>query len=270
MNTCCGTHVRNLSQIQMIKFTAKETRKSTMTRVTFLAGSRLSRAVSEWSVRERQLNDSLHTQPSQHVTTTVRMAADIKAFSQQQRSLMKELAGFIARDLFASVGGSSENSAEQQQQPLRFIEYHREDADLGFLQTVASAILELETPPSTTPTTTTTTTTTITTATPTPSGKAKGKANKSNASAAPSTAADVSRLVLFLTCGSGSSEANLQFLIVGPRAFVQQHSAAVAATVGQKGGGRPGTYQGKFPAAAAGAAMALRQQVASLLNSFIH
>lgn len=101
MNTCCGTHVSNLSELQMIKFVGTEPKKG-MVRVSFLAGNRvfiwhplpnpprpalltflrarqLSRAVSAWSEREKKLNVTLQCAATEHVAAATRINNDVKA-----------------------------------------------------------------------------------------------------------------------------------------------------------------------------------------------
>src|SRR5688572_16290808 len=105
MNTCCGTHVKNLSQIQSIAFIARPEKRKTggaspITRVTFIAGNRILRSVHDWSERERQLTEILHTGGSDHVASASRMASESRSVQQKQRGLLRELAGFIAADLW--------------------------------------------------------------------------------------------------------------------------------------------------------------------------
>ncbi len=50
MNTCCGTHVSNLSELQMIKFVGTEPKKG-MVRVSFLAGNRVLLASAPQSTK---------------------------------------------------------------------------------------------------------------------------------------------------------------------------------------------------------------------------
>ena len=101
MNTCCGTHVSNLSELQMIKFVGTEPKKG-MVSVSFLAGNRvfiwhprpnpprptlltflrarqLSRAVSTWSEREKKLNITLQCAATEHVAAATRIINDVKA-----------------------------------------------------------------------------------------------------------------------------------------------------------------------------------------------
>jgi len=125
LNTCCGTHVENLSHIQMIKFVGKDKKKD-MTKVTFLAGGRLSGAVSNWSKREKIFNTIFQTNPNDHISAAKRIVGDLKAATSQNKSLLKELAEFIGKDLAQTSD--------------HFLELHRNDADMSFLMNVLQVV----------------------------------------------------------------------------------------------------------------------------------
>jgi misacylated tRNA(Ala) deacylase len=124
MNTCCGTHVRNLSELQMIKFVGTEPKKG-MVRVSFLAGDRLSRAVSAWTEREKKLNITLQCAAVEHVAAATRINNDVKSLMQQKRKLMKDLAVFIGQNAV--------------REGHKLVDVHRDDADMSFLQATAKA-----------------------------------------------------------------------------------------------------------------------------------
>ncbi|KAK2953101.1 putative DNA-directed RNA polymerase II subunit rpb2 [Blattamonas nauphoetae] len=66
-NTCCGTHVESLGQLQMIKITKIENAKANTLRLWFLCGNRLSTAFSQMHAREKELSSLLTTHPTDFV-----------------------------------------------------------------------------------------------------------------------------------------------------------------------------------------------------------
>src|SRR5262245_39991946 len=111
----------------MIKFIGTETKKGQV-RLSFLAGNRISAAVSTWVEREKKLNPILHSPPPEHVNSATRITAELKSMGQQHKRLEKSLSTFIAQLLVRSSSG--------------LIEFHRKDADMGFLMNVGKAIQE--------------------------------------------------------------------------------------------------------------------------------
>ena len=102
MNTCCGTHVKGLSQLQLIKFIGKEKKKG-VTRLTFLAGGRVTREVGKWVEREKKLNTILQAGPEEHPLAATRIVGDMKGLAQQNKSLLKELSVLIGKELAATT-----------------------------------------------------------------------------------------------------------------------------------------------------------------------
>jgi misacylated tRNA(Ala) deacylase len=182
MNTCCGTHVKNLSELQMIKFIGTETKKGQV-RLSFLAGNRVSSAVSTWVDREKKMNVILQATPTDHVKAATRIAGDLKNQSQQNKRLLKELSVFIGQSLARSGD--------------RLLQVHRDEADMGFLQNVCKTVQE----------------------------EGRGDAP------------------MFLSCGENSTGG--QFLLVGPKEWVEAVGKDVAAMLDGKGGGRGTSFQGK-------------------------
>lgn len=204
MNTCCGTHVKGLSQLQLIKFTGKEKKKG-ITRISFIAGGRVQREAATWVEKDKKLNTILQSNPEGHVAAATRIVGEVKSLAQQNKALLKELAGFLGKEL-AAVAISTND---------RLVELHREDADMAFLQAVAKIVTD--------------------------------EAKKED-------------LVLFLTCGGGGG-GEAQFLLIGPKEFVQHVGKEVAGLLEGKGGGRPGTFQGKC------ASLKKRKEVIEMLRA---
>lgn len=114
--------------------------------------AQLSRAVSTWVDREKKLNVILQCSPAEHITASTRIVHEVKSgFSllpciieaksmstvvQQKKKLMKDLAVLMAQSLVS--------------QGHKFIDVHRDDVDMSFLQTLAKAaqVIDTRTPSS--------------------------------------------------------------------------------------------------------------------------
>ena len=65
-NMCCGTHVSNLAQLQMVKLLSVEKGKKGKSLVNFLVGDRVRRYLESCHRREKQLTDILRGGPDDH------------------------------------------------------------------------------------------------------------------------------------------------------------------------------------------------------------
>ncbi|TDH64968.1 uncharacterized protein CCR75_006072 [Bremia lactucae] len=126
VNPCCGTHVQNLSQLGSLRLLNTEfTRKAS--RIWFVAGARVNREFSRMFKNEFAMTKLLSTAPEDHASRVERLLYFQKSATKELKNLQKELASFIARDLVARTGEG-------------VITYHRDDGDLGFLQTLHSSL----------------------------------------------------------------------------------------------------------------------------------
>jgi len=73
------------------------------------------------------MNGVLQTTPAEHVEAAERIAAEAKTVNQQKRRVLKELAGLVGEKLGREA-------------TTNFIEYHNDDADMGFMQEVAREV----------------------------------------------------------------------------------------------------------------------------------
>ncbi|CAH0517916.1 unnamed protein product [Peronospora belbahrii] len=122
INPCCGTHVQNLAQIRSLRVLSTEHARGA-TRVWFVAGDRVNREFSRMLKNEHTMTKLLSSAPEDHASRTEKLLQFQKSASKELKSLQKELAASIARDLAART-------------TVGVIAYHRHEGDLGFLQTL--------------------------------------------------------------------------------------------------------------------------------------
>ncbi|XP_049301541.1 alanyl-tRNA editing protein Aarsd1-A [Anopheles funestus] len=99
-NMCCGTHVRNLSQLQTIKLLSVEKAKGKCL-VHFLVGGRVLRKLTECYDREVQLNTLLNGGPSSHIELAKKLQTTVRITQRTAKKLTTELATAEAEKLNA-------------------------------------------------------------------------------------------------------------------------------------------------------------------------
>uniref|UniRef100_A0A8C3LDT1 Threonyl/alanyl tRNA synthetase SAD domain-containing protein n=1 Tax=Chrysolophus pictus TaxID=9089 RepID=A0A8C3LDT1_CHRPC len=72
-NMCCGTHVSNLSDLQVIKLLCTEKGKKNKTNLVFLAGNRVLKSVEQSHRTEKTLTSLLKNGPGEHVEAVKRL-----------------------------------------------------------------------------------------------------------------------------------------------------------------------------------------------------
>ncbi|XP_053681079.1 alanyl-tRNA editing protein Aarsd1-A isoform X1 [Anopheles nili] len=97
-NMCCGTHVRNLGQLQSIKLLSVEKTKNKCL-VHFLVGGRVLRKLSECYEREVQLNTLLNGGPSAHIDLAKKLQSTVRTTQRIAKKLTIELASAEAEKL---------------------------------------------------------------------------------------------------------------------------------------------------------------------------
>lgn len=126
-NMCCGTHVSNLSDLQVIKLLHTETMRGN-TRLFFLAGSRVIKKLSSSYDVERKLNKLLSCGYEDYVNTVDKLKNNLKLSQKNCRSYLKEIAKFEAEEL---VKMNAEHG---------YIFKHREDADMDYIFTILNSL----------------------------------------------------------------------------------------------------------------------------------
>lgn len=126
LNTCGGTHVPNTAWLQCVKLLHTE-RIRGGTRLHFLVGGRVLAALGQQLTREAAFTRVLSQGPEGHLHALERLAEDARASSKA----LKALQGELALTLGEALAG----------RPDALLDAHRPEADLSFLNAVASAAL---------------------------------------------------------------------------------------------------------------------------------
>lgn len=93
-NLCCGTHVSNLSQLQMIKFVGAEPGKKGKTNLKFLVGDRVLRTFQKMLNREKVLTGLLKNEPSKHEELVQKLQKNFKTANKALQNVLNEVAVF--------------------------------------------------------------------------------------------------------------------------------------------------------------------------------
>ncbi|CAL4154820.1 unnamed protein product [Meganyctiphanes norvegica] len=129
-NMCCGTHVRNLADLQAIKLTHTEKGKGNKTLLYFLAGSRVIHYLTECLSRERQLTTLLHTNPSDHIRLVEKNQKDLKACQKSVKDSMKDIACLEVEKF----------KMQNVQEKSTLFVHHRRDGDLEYLGAIINEL----------------------------------------------------------------------------------------------------------------------------------
>ncbi|XP_074038917.1 alanyl-tRNA editing protein Aarsd1-B [Leptinotarsa decemlineata] len=121
-NMCCGTHVTNLSQLQVVKLlhTEKSKRKDKIL-LHFLVGKRVINRLETCIDRERKLTALLNNHSSQHVELVEKLQKNVKTLNKNLQTVLKDLAALEASKL-----------KSLQEQP-RYFCMHRKEAEPDFM-----------------------------------------------------------------------------------------------------------------------------------------
>ncbi|NXN13518.1 AASD1 protein, partial [Indicator maculatus] len=127
-NMCCGTHVSNLSDLQVIKLLGTEKAKKNKTNVVFLAGNRVLKSVEQSHSTEKALTSLLKSGPGEHVEAVKRLQSSVKLLQKNNLNLLRDLAVLIAQDF--------KNRAAQSQ----LFVLHRKEGDSEFMNIIANKV----------------------------------------------------------------------------------------------------------------------------------
>lgn len=119
---CCGTHVKNLSQLQAIKLLYAEKGKKNKTNLFFLAGGRVLKYLTECLQREQALTKLLKNEPASHVDLVEKLQQNVKITNKKFSTVLKELAAYEANKF-----------KEIKPQPEYYLHYNKE-ADSDYLE----------------------------------------------------------------------------------------------------------------------------------------
>lgn len=120
-NMCCGTHVSNLSQVQVIKLFPETDSMRGGTRLFFLAGDRVLKYLAKALDNERALTRMLSVGPDDHPTAVDRIQNSLKSVNKITKSQLRELAQLEAYQLKSSA------------QTNTYFYIHRENGDMDYM-----------------------------------------------------------------------------------------------------------------------------------------
>ncbi|XP_039284878.1 alanyl-tRNA editing protein Aarsd1 [Nilaparvata lugens] len=120
-NMCCGTHVTNLSQLQVIKLVRVEKGKKGKVNLEFLVGSRVLKQMAAMYDREQAISNLLKNSPAGHVEQVDKLQKSLKVANKNLQTVLKDLAAYTARELLS-----------QSPRPKYYC-LHRKEADPDFM-----------------------------------------------------------------------------------------------------------------------------------------
>ncbi|XP_041829321.1 alanyl-tRNA editing protein Aarsd1-like isoform X1 [Melanotaenia boesemani] len=132
-NMCCGTHVSNLSHLQVIKLLGTEKGKKNKTNLIFLAGNRVLKYAEKSYSTERSLVSLLKTGPDEHVEAVDKLQKSVKLLQKTNLSLLRDMAVLIAQNL------------KNNPQSGNFFSLHKKEGDNEFMNIIANEINTEET-----------------------------------------------------------------------------------------------------------------------------
>ncbi|XP_009894207.1 PREDICTED: alanyl-tRNA editing protein Aarsd1-like, partial [Charadrius vociferus] len=127
-NMCCGTHVSNLSDLQVIKLLGTEKGKKNKTNLVFLAGNRVLKSIEQSHSTEKALTSLLKNGPGEHIEAVKRLQSSVKLLQKNNLNLLRDMAVLIARD-FKSKPVQSQ-----------LFVLHRKEGDSEFMNIIANEI----------------------------------------------------------------------------------------------------------------------------------
>jgi misacylated tRNA(Ala) deacylase len=131
-NPCCGTHVSNTSELQMVAFLGTESARKN-TRLFFVAGNRVLRLFDTMQQRERALKDILSTGAHEFVEQVGKMHSNLRASLKTNKALLEEVADAVVDKLVSECGAGN---------APQVLAYQREQADAAFLMHVVNGTLQ--------------------------------------------------------------------------------------------------------------------------------
>ncbi|XP_046888360.1 alanyl-tRNA editing protein Aarsd1 [Hypomesus transpacificus] len=127
-NMCCGTHVSNLSHLQVIKLLGTEKGKKNKTNLIFLAGNRVLKYAEKSYSTERSLVSLLKTGPEDHVEAVDKLQKSVKMLQKGNLGLLRDMAVLIAQNFKSNPQRSN------------FFTLHKKEGDNEFMNIIANEI----------------------------------------------------------------------------------------------------------------------------------
>jgi len=129
-NMCCGTHVDNLSHLQIIKLLQVEKGKKGKSNLYFLAGNRVSKYVEEkWSM-DKNITKSLKCGPEGFLDSINRTMKQLKVAHKNETCLLREVALFEVEKIHR----------EFKEQNKKFFHWHRKEGNNEYMNIIAKNV----------------------------------------------------------------------------------------------------------------------------------
>ncbi|XP_077406174.1 alanyl-tRNA editing protein Aarsd1-like isoform X3 [Vanacampus margaritifer] len=127
-NMCCGTHVSNLSHVQVIKLLGTEKGKKNKTNLIFLAGNRVLKYAEKSHNTERSLVALLKTGPDEHVEAVDKLQKSMKLVHKTNLSLLRDMALLVAHNFIKDPHRGN------------FFSLHKKEGDNEFMNIIVNEI----------------------------------------------------------------------------------------------------------------------------------
>ncbi|KAK9529890.1 hypothetical protein VZT92_011439 [Zoarces viviparus] len=132
-NMCCGTHVSNLSHLQVIKLLGTEKGKKNKTNLIFLTGNRVLKYAEKSYSTERSMVSLLKTGPDEHVEAVDKLQKSVKLLQKTNLSLLRDMAVLITQNF------------KNDPQRGNFFSLHKKEGDNEFMNIIATELNTEET-----------------------------------------------------------------------------------------------------------------------------
>uniref|UniRef100_A0A673FWQ9 Alanyl-tRNA editing protein Aarsd1-like n=1 Tax=Sinocyclocheilus rhinocerous TaxID=307959 RepID=A0A673FWQ9_9TELE len=147
-NMCCGTHVSNLSHLQVIKILGTEKGKKNKTNLIFLAGNRVLKYAEKSYNIEKSLTALLKTGADEHVDAVDKLQKTVKRLQKSNLIILREMAVLIAQNFKNKPDRGNffmtqidKNSKVQSKLPKnKPCCFHSKDGDNEFMNIIANEI----------------------------------------------------------------------------------------------------------------------------------
>ncbi|XP_051529721.1 alanyl-tRNA editing protein Aarsd1 [Myxocyprinus asiaticus] len=127
-NMCCGTHVSNLSHLQVIKILGTEKGKKNKTNLIFLVGNRVLKYAEKSYNIEKSLTSLLKTGADEHVDAVDKLQKTVKRLQKCNLIILREMAVMIAQNFKSKPDRGN------------FFSLHNKDGDNEFMNIIANEI----------------------------------------------------------------------------------------------------------------------------------
>jgi len=127
---CCGTHVDNLSHLQIVKILQVEKGKKGKCNLFFLAGNRVVKYIEEkWSM-DKDITKSLKCGPENFVDSIKRTMKQLKLAQKNETCLLREIALFEVEKV----------RREFKEENKKFFHWHRKEGNNEYMNIIAKHI----------------------------------------------------------------------------------------------------------------------------------